>query len=111
MVDGANMTTGQTDQYCLTSQGGPLGVALVWHDPPALLSAQTALVNNLDLTVRAAGLNGYPLLVRPGLGMGLLMLSPGMRHLERLWPLTCWWLFSGQALPDSAAFHEPPASF
>ena len=69
MVDGANMTTGQTDQFCLTSQGGPLGVALVWHDPPALLSAQTALVNDLDLTVRAAGLNGYPLLVRAAWGL------------------------------------------
>ena len=64
MVDMSKATTGQVDQYCLTSSGGPLTVALVWHDPPALLSAQNALVNDLDLTVRAAGLNGYALLVR-----------------------------------------------
>ena len=65
VVDGARLATGQADQFCLTSRGGPLRVALVWHDPPALLSAASALVNDLDLTVRAAGLNGYPLLVRP----------------------------------------------
>ena len=63
-MDMSKVITGQVDQYCLTSSGGPLTVALVWHDPPALLSAQNALVNDLDLTVRAAGLNGYPLLVR-----------------------------------------------
>ena len=63
-MDLSKVATGQIDQYCLTSSGGPLTVALVWHDPPALLSAQNALVNDLDLTVRAAGLNGYPLLVR-----------------------------------------------
>ena len=62
-MDGANLTTGQAHQYCLTVTGGPLRVALVWHDPPALLSAASALVNDLDLQVRAAGLNGYPLLV------------------------------------------------
>ncbi len=63
IVDLANLTTGQSDQYCLKALGGPLTVTLVWHDYPAAVSAKTALVNDLDLTVRAAGLNGFPLLV------------------------------------------------
>ena len=63
MVDLANLTTGQSNQYCLKALGGPLTVTLVWHDYPAAVSAKTALVNDLDLTVRAAGLNGFPLLV------------------------------------------------
>ena len=64
VVDGANLTTGQSNQFCITALGGPLTVTLVWHDYPASLSAQIALVNDLDLTVRAAGLNGLALLVR-----------------------------------------------
>ena len=59
----ANLSTGQTHQYCVKGTGGPLTVTLVWHDYPATLSASKALVNDLDLTVRAAGLNGFPLLV------------------------------------------------
>ena len=64
MVDLANLTTRQSHQYCLKALGGPLTVTLVWHDYPAAVSAKTALVNDLDLTVRAAGLDGFPLLVR-----------------------------------------------
>ena len=64
MVDLANLTTGQSHQYCLRALGGPLTVTLVWHDFPGAVSAKTALVNDLDLTVRAAGLDGFPLLVR-----------------------------------------------
>ena len=63
IVDLANLTTGQSHQYCLKALGGPFTVTLVWHDYPAAVSAKTALVNDLDLTVRAAGLNGFPLLV------------------------------------------------
>lgn len=37
-------------------------VTLVWHDPPAPLSAATQLVNDLDLTVHANSLNGYGML-------------------------------------------------
>ena len=59
----ANLSTGQTHQYCVKALGGPLTVTLVWHDYPAAISAKKALVNDLDLTVRAAGLNGVPLLV------------------------------------------------
>lgn len=64
IVDQANLTTGQSHQYCLKALGGPLTVTLVWHDYLAAVSAKTALVNDLDLTVRAAGLVGFPLLVR-----------------------------------------------
>ena len=64
LVDLANLTMGQSHQYCLKALGGPLTVTLVWHDYPAAVSAKTALVNDLDLTVRAAGLDGFPLLVR-----------------------------------------------
>jgi hypothetical protein len=64
LVDGAALRTGEAHQYCLTATGGPLMVTLVWHDYPAAPSAARALVNDLDLAVRAAGLNGFPLLVR-----------------------------------------------
>lgn len=60
----ANLTTGESHQYCVNGTGGPLAVTLVWHDYPSALSAATTLVNDLDLTVRAAGLNGFPLYVR-----------------------------------------------
>lgn len=64
VIDMANMTQGDSHKYCVNSTGGPLVVTLVWHDYPAALSASKSLVNDLDLTVRAAGLNGFPLLVR-----------------------------------------------
>lgn len=64
VVDRAKMITGQSDQYCIRSTGGVLSVTLVWHDYPASPGAARALVNDLDLTVRAAGLNGYPFTVR-----------------------------------------------
>ena len=63
MVDGANLSTGQSHRYCLRALGGLLSVTLAWHDYPAALPAARALVNDLDLSVRAAGLNGFPLLV------------------------------------------------
>ena len=63
VVDMANLTTGGSHQYCVNGTGGPLSVTLVWHDYPAALASATSLVNDLDLTVRAAGLNGLPLLV------------------------------------------------
>ncbi len=64
IVDMANLSTGQAHQYCVRGLGGPLSVTLVWHDYPAAVSARKALVNDLDLTIRAAGLNGISLLVR-----------------------------------------------
>ena len=63
VIDMANLTTSASHQYCVNGTGGPISVTLVWHDYPAALSAATTLVNDLDLTVRAAGLNGFPLYV------------------------------------------------
>ncbi len=62
-MDRANLSTGESHQYCVRSTGGPLTVTLAWHDYPASVSAAKALVNDLDLSIRAAGLNGFPLLV------------------------------------------------
>ena len=59
----ANLTTGRSHQYCVSGTGGFIAVTLVWHDYPAALAAATTLVNDLDLTVRASGLNGFPLYV------------------------------------------------
>ncbi|KAK9839424.1 hypothetical protein WJX81_001331 [Elliptochloris bilobata] len=69
LVDRATLTTGQAHQYCVHATGGPLTVTLVWHDYPASPSAAKALVNDLDLFVRAAGLNGFPMLGNGG-GLG-----------------------------------------
>ena len=109
LVDMANLTTGQSHQYCLKGTGGPLTVTLVWHDYPASLSAAKALVNDLDLTVRAAGLNGFPLLVRVAhcwrVSFTFRVLGLGLR--ARCWHKTptagacrpllvrvahCWWV-------------------
>lgn len=67
VIDMANITTGDMHQYCLNGMGGPISITLVWHDYPAALPASSTLVNDLDLTVRAAGLNGFPLYVRSSL--------------------------------------------
>lgn len=64
VVDRAPIKDGESHLYCVAATGGPLTVTLVWHDYPASTSAAKALVNDLDLSVRAAGLNGFPLLVR-----------------------------------------------
>jgi len=62
IVDSAQLSTGSSHEYCVRAQGGPLRVTLVWTDPPASPSAGHALVNDLDLVVRSAGLNGEVLL-------------------------------------------------
>lgn len=64
VVDRAPIKDGESHLYCVAATGGPITVTLVWHDYPASTSAAKALVNDLDLSVRAAGLNGFPLLVR-----------------------------------------------
>ena len=56
------MSTGSSHEYCVKAQGGPLRVTLVWTDLPASPSAKFALVNDLDLVIRSAGLNGEVLL-------------------------------------------------
>ncbi|GMH38149.1 hypothetical protein BSKO_06033 [Bryopsis sp. KO-2023] len=62
VVDGAEMTTGESHNYCVKALGGPLKVTLVWTDYPASPSSRKALVNDLDLVVRSAGLQGRVLL-------------------------------------------------
>ena len=59
MVDQAELREGDSHSYCLqASGGGPLVVTLVWYDYPSAPNAALLLVNDLDLSVRAAGLAG-----------------------------------------------------
>jgi hypothetical protein len=66
LLDSVPINTGDVHQYCITSGGGPLTVTLVWTDYPGEPSAAVSLVNDLDLVVRAEGLNGQPLLGNGG---------------------------------------------
>jgi hypothetical protein len=54
VVDQAALAQGESHEYCLRSTRGPLSVMLVWYDPPGSPSADTVLVNDLDLEVRPA---------------------------------------------------------
>jgi len=69
VVDRQPASGGDVFRYCLRSTGGPLTVALAWHDAPGSPTSAKALVNDLDLTVRAAGLGGLALLGNGG-GVG-----------------------------------------
>lgn len=52
LVDGAELSqAGQQHTYCVRATGGPLRVTLVWWDYPSMPFADTAIVNDLDLTV------------------------------------------------------------
>lgn len=62
VVDKASLQKGQSHKYCVRALGGPLRITLVWTDPPASLSAKQVLVNDLDLSVKSAGLRGIELL-------------------------------------------------
>lgn len=62
VVDSAQLNTGESHNYCVRALGGPVKVTLVWTDYPASPTVQKALVNNLDLVVRSAGLHGRVLL-------------------------------------------------
>lgn len=66
LLDSVPINTGDVHQYCITANGGPLTVTLVWTDYPGEPSAAVSLVNDLDLVVRAEGLNGQPLLGNGG---------------------------------------------
>jgi Subtilase family/PA domain len=66
LLDNVPINTGDVHQYCITAGGGPLTVTLVWTDYPGEPSAAVSLVNDLDLVVRAEGLNGQPLLGNGG---------------------------------------------
>lgn len=66
VLDRVQITTGQTHQYCIKAGGGPLSITIVWTDYPGSPTSRKNLVNNLDLTVRAEGYNGIPLLGNGG---------------------------------------------
>ena len=66
LLDAVLISTGDVHQYCITAGGGPLSVTLVWTDYPGEANAAVSLVNDLDLVVRAEGLNGQPLLGNGG---------------------------------------------
>ena len=68
VVDRAPISGGESHRFCLRSTGGPLTVVLAWHDAPGAPSSGRALVNDLDLVVRAAGLGGLPLVGNGGGG-------------------------------------------
>lgn len=70
VVDRAPISGGESHRFCLRSTGGPLTVVLAWHDAPGAPSSGRALVNDLDLVVRAAGLGGLPLVGNGGGGGG-----------------------------------------
>ncbi|GIL86597.1 hypothetical protein Vretimale_11512 [Volvox reticuliferus] len=55
LVDGASLAVSEQHQFCVTATGGPLRITLAWYDYPGDQAAARALVNNLDLQVRAAG--------------------------------------------------------
>lgn len=59
LVDGATIAMGDTHKYCISARGGgQVAITLAWFDYPAMESSSVALVNDLDLAVRAAGFNG-----------------------------------------------------
>ena len=66
LLDKIPIAAGETHTYCLNANGGIVTVALVWTDLPANPSASKHLVNDLDLIVRSAGLNGERLLGNGG---------------------------------------------
>ena len=66
VVDTVPINSGDVHQYCITAGGGPLSITLVWTDYPGEPDAAQSLVNDLDLVVRAEGLNGQALLGNGG---------------------------------------------
>ena len=62
VVDGATLSVaGSSTTLCLSGQPGKTVIVLVWHDYPGTQNAARALVNDLDLVVRADSLNGLSL--------------------------------------------------
>ena len=62
VIDRASLARDASHEYCVSALGGPIRITLVWTDPPALVQANSFLVNDLDLSVRSAGLKGRVLL-------------------------------------------------
>jgi hypothetical protein len=70
VVDRATIKDKETHKYCLRSTGGDIRVMLVWYDPPAAIStgdgSASTLINDLDLAVTSAGMDGQILLGNHG---------------------------------------------
>ncbi|PSC76615.1 Serine protease ABC transporter B family tagA isoform A [Micractinium conductrix] len=66
VLDAVPINQGESHEYCIRANGGPLSITLVWADFPGDVAGGKVLVNDLDLSVRAAGLNGVPLLGNGG---------------------------------------------
>jgi hypothetical protein len=66
VLDAVPIRTGEVHQYCLAAGGGAVTATLVWTDYPGSPAAANSLVNDLDLVVRAEGLNGVPVLGNGG---------------------------------------------
>lgn len=67
IVDGATIGGEETHRYCVKARGdGELRITLTWFDYPGLESTGAAIVNDLDLSVRAAGFNGTLILGNGG---------------------------------------------
>eukprot|EP00798_Chlamydomonas_sp_ICE-L_P030069 gene30069-35038_t len=63
VVDMAELEKGEVHEYCVQAiGGGALRVTLVWHDYPADVAASKVLVNDLNLQLRAVGLDNQVLL-------------------------------------------------
>ncbi|GAB4817256.1 hypothetical protein N2152v2_004302 [Parachlorella kessleri] len=59
--DTTGLNTGGSHSYCIIARNGLVKITLVWTDYPGSPAASKALVNDLDLVVRAAGLNAVPM--------------------------------------------------
>lgn len=66
VLDKVGITGSETHQYCIRTNGGPITITLVWTDYPGSPVSRKALVNDLDLTVRAEGFNGIPVMGNGG---------------------------------------------
>lgn len=66
VLNSVDIVDGQKHAYCVTSTGGPMSITVAWTDYPASSSQSKALVNDINLVVRAEGFNGMPFLGNGG---------------------------------------------
>lgn len=66
VLDSIDINAGESHKYCVTSLGGLLSVTVAWTDYPGNPASTKALVNDLNLIVRAQGLNGAAILGNGG---------------------------------------------
>ena len=66
VLDSVDIVNGQKHVYCVTGTGGPLSITVAWTDYPPSQASRKALMNDIDLVVRAEGFNGIPFLGNGG---------------------------------------------